>query len=159
MRIVYRTGDLLSAPEVMIAHGCNARGVMGAGVAKAIRQRFPEAWEVYRAKHRSDGLRLGEVYFARSGSKIIANCITQDGYGRGGRHVDYDAVAACMTKIDRHAAVNGITEVATPLIGAGLAGGDWRLIAGIIERTLIHVQPVVYTLDGRVPGMKGAVYD
>jgi O-acetyl-ADP-ribose deacetylase (regulator of RNase III) len=34
-----------------------------------------------------------------------------------------------------------------PKIGAGLAGGDWDTIAGIIEEELTSVLPVVYVLD------------
>ncbi len=35
--ITYKQGDLMKASETYIAHGCNAQGVMGSGVAKAIR--------------------------------------------------------------------------------------------------------------------------
>lgn len=33
-------GDLLVAPHRVIAHGCNLVGVMGAGIAKAIREAY-----------------------------------------------------------------------------------------------------------------------
>lgn len=33
MKIIYKQGDLLSCPERVILHGCNAQGVMGSGIA------------------------------------------------------------------------------------------------------------------------------
>jgi len=34
-----------------------------------------------------------------------------------------------------------------PKIGAGLAGGDWNVIAAIIEEEFTAVQPIVYWLE------------
>ena len=39
MKIIYKQGDLLEAEEVVIVHGCNAQGVVGSGVALAIRNK------------------------------------------------------------------------------------------------------------------------
>jgi len=41
--MIYRQGDLVMAVEPIIIHGCNAKGVMGSGVAKAIRAYYPDA--------------------------------------------------------------------------------------------------------------------
>ena len=64
MQIEYRTGDLLEAAEPVIVHGCNAQGSMGAGVARAIRDRYPAAYAAYRAAHEAylaDRALLGDV--------------------------------------------------------------------------------------------------
>jgi hypothetical protein len=37
-------------------------------------------------------------------------------------------------------------EVAMPMIGSGLAGGDWNIIKAIIEAELKTVKPYVYQL-------------
>ena len=47
MKIEYRKGDLLKTEIPYIAHGCNAQGVMGSGVAKVIREKWPLAFQVY----------------------------------------------------------------------------------------------------------------
>ncbi len=39
-----------------------------------------------------------------------------------------------------------ISIIAMPQIGSGLGGGDWQVIAAIIESRLTRVQPVVYIL-------------
>jgi O-acetyl-ADP-ribose deacetylase (regulator of RNase III) len=138
----------LDAPESSIAHGCNSHGVMGSGVAAAIRAAYPEAYEVYRAAYQRTGLALGQVIPVDCGRHTVLNCITQKDFGGqpGVVYVSYEAVAACVE------AINDLTDqpVAFPLIGAGLAGGSWVRIAGILS-TKSTFRPVVYTLDGRIP--------
>jgi len=152
MEIIYLVGDLLESQHRLILHGCNAQGVMGSGVAKQIRKKFPKAFEEYYIAHEKEMLRLGSVIFADCGSKIIANGITQDYYGRNGeRFVDYKAINNVMEEIHNYALKYGIEYVAMPLIGAGLGGGSWGEISSIIEDTLTDVIPVVYTLDGKIP--------
>ena len=46
--IKYKIGDLLTAPQKCIAHQVNCQGVMGSGVAKAIRNEYPKVYKEYR---------------------------------------------------------------------------------------------------------------
>lgn len=161
MQITYRTGDLLTAPEPAIVHGCNARGVMGSGVARLIRQQYPQAYKAYRDAYESErSLSPGQTIWVKCDPHIVINAITQDGYGRNGAcHVDYNAVDAVMRRIDNVARLTQdpeceretIDAVGMPLIGAGLAGGSWATISRVIEDKARHFQPVVYLVDGRIP--------
>lgn len=151
MKIIYKTGNCLDGSEPWLLHGCNAQGVMGSGVAKAIRAACPEAYAVYKEVERRKGLQLGDISCALSKSgKTIYNGITQQYYGRGGkRYVDYDAIAEVIRKLDFLADdyhQQDVLEVAMPKLGAGLGGGDWDTIAEIIEQGSKHFQPIVYTL-------------
>nr|WP_292486547.1 macro domain-containing protein [Methanohalobium sp.] len=131
----------------MIIHGCNARGVMNAGVAKAIRERWPETYYVYQHVYKYRGLRLGEVLWSHSynGEKLIGNCISQDDYGRTGVHVDYDAIRNCMKEVKIECERRSINEFAMPMMGAGLGGGDWNIIEDIVyEETHPLIAKVYY---------------
>lgn len=152
--LIYKTGDLTQADEFIIAHGCNAQGVMGSGVAKAIRAKWPSAYSCYRRHFEEDSLRLGDVIYAPCGEKIIANCITQEFYGRQKNkiYVNYSAIRICMVKINDFVAevkriqrLEGLA-VAMPMIGAGLGGGDWSKIANIIKDESDHFYPIVYQI-------------
>ena len=148
--LVYKKGDLLNAHEDVIAHGCNAQGVMGSGVAKAIRDKWPSAYDAYRETYETKGLHLGDVIMCQVGDKLIANCITQENYGRDGEmYVNYDAISKCIENLLTHCDRNAIESVAIPKIGAGLGGGDWLLIEGIIkeiQEQINTVKVVVYEL-------------
>jgi len=149
MKIEYVKGDLFATHVKTIGHGCNARGIMGSGVARIIREQFPKAFNRYRAEYeKPGGLKLGDIIVVPCESKIIVNAITQETFGRDGRRfVSYDAVAEVMTKINQMFEIYGITEIAMPAIGAGLGGGDWNVIAAIIESELKNVKPYVYVLE------------
>jgi len=149
MPIIYKQGNLLEAPQRVLVHGTNNKGVMGSGVARQIRSRWPNVYEVYALKHKVFGLDLGDVIpVATLDGKIIVNAVTQDGFGRDGqRYVDYAAIERCFEVINDRVQSWEVSEVAMPRIGAGLGGGDWSVIESIINRTAKFYTPVVYDLQ------------
>lgn len=154
MKIIYKAGDLLEAPERAICHGCNAQGKMGAGIAVPIKKRYPIAFEAYRSTYEAQGnrLHLGQVItVVCPDGRTVFNAVTQEFYGRepGRVYVSYDAVAQAIGHIDAWAdEQNAVARpvVAFPKIGAGLANGDWERLAAIIEDGARNFQPVVYVL-------------
>ena len=142
MKIIYKKGNLIHASEGVIAHGCNNRGVMGSGVARAIRDAYPEAYDIYKKFYKLHGLELGMI-ICHYGKPHVVNCITQNGFGKDGKqYVDYAAIRKCMRTINSAR----YFEVAMPKIGAGLGGGDWNVISKIIEEESLNFQPIVYEL-------------
>jgi len=145
--IRYVKGDLLASNMGVIAHGCNCHGVMGAGIARQIRAKWPNVYEVYKLKHRVMGLELGTILPVRTlDDRLIVNCMTQGDFGNDGQYVDYGAVESCMMAINASAENWGALEIGIPFIGAGLGGGDWDRIEDIIVRNAKNFLPVVYTL-------------
>lgn len=136
-------GDLLSVTRGILVHGCNARGVMGAGVAAAIRRQFPTAYAAYRERYRTAGLRPGDVIAvtvrenAEGAQLIIANAVTQEDFGRDAQrvYVDYDGLERAFVLVRGLALHHGL-PVHFPLIGCGLANGRWEEVASRIERAL-----------------------
>lgn len=151
MKIEYKEGDLFSSAIPVIVHGCNTQGVMGSGVAKIVREKFPEAYIKYFQIFEERGLRLGEIIPVmcerQNDSTLIINAMTQTLYGRdGGRYASYDAISDVMVKINKLCVNHNIQKIALPKIGAGFGGANWDIIEKIIEVELINVQPVVYTI-------------
>lgn len=135
------TGDLIQLAKNgrfdLIAHGCNCFCTMGAGIAKAVKEVFPAAFQADEATQRGDLTKLGTCSFAvialETSSLIVVNAYTQfDWRGRGPK-VDYAAVRSCMGWIKQHYAGR---RIGLPKIGAGLAGGDWPTISTFIEEEL-----------------------
>ena len=146
MQIEYVKGDLLQTEVKHIIHGCNSKGVMGSGVAKVLREKYPRAYQDYNDVYNGYGLELGNVIVSvQDDGKVIHNAITQRDYGRDSSrvYVSYWAIAESFRKINQW----GIKEIALPKIGAGLANGDWNVISAIIENTLIDTKPYVYVLE------------
>jgi O-acetyl-ADP-ribose deacetylase (regulator of RNase III) len=133
-------GNLLDVTSGVIVHGCNAQGVMGSGVAKAIRDSYPGAYYTYVQMHMQRGLKLGQVVYHVPFLRLfIANAITQEMFGGSQRHADYFAIRKAFRHIGRLVEGfprDGNFEVHFPLIGAGLANGDWAKISKIIDETI-----------------------
>lgn len=117
----------------VIVHGCNCFCTMGGGIAKSIRDNFPAAYEVDQQTQRGDRNKLGTISFAEIDNLIVVNAYTQYRYGRDKRHVDYDAVRDAFRRIKKQFAGK---RIGYPRIGAGLAGGDWKVISKIIDEEL-----------------------
>lgn len=149
MKIDYRIGDMFKGGHEYIAHGCNAQGVMGSGVAKIVKEDYPLAFVVYHNVYMARGLNLGDVIPVQVEDELtIFNCITQNRYGTDQRYANYGAIQKCISGINAYmvnkCGLFAEPEVAFPMIGAGLAGGDWGIISRIIEDNSCYFQPVVY---------------
>lgn len=150
MKIKYKKGNLIHAQEKFILHGCNAQGRMGSGVAKAIRDRWPEVFKPYKeycdsdSTHRGANI-LGTILPVDCEDKVVLNAISQQFYGyTGDKFVSYDAVHNIMRELNYRLPAN--TAVAMPRIGSTLGGGSWPIVSIIIEDTLDTIQPIVYDL-------------
>jgi O-acetyl-ADP-ribose deacetylase (regulator of RNase III) len=138
MKIVTKTGNLMDVTKGHIIHGCNAQGVMGSGVALAVKNKYPGAFLDYRSIFEDEGLDLGIAYpYMPTTELVIWNAITQEGFGQLGRNCSYDAIETCFADINQAVlSLNEISkEIHIPMIGAGLGGGNWEIIREIIEQS------------------------
>lgn len=129
----YINGNLLDATSGIIVHGCNAQGVMGSGVAKAVKDKYPEAYQKYYAEYLHGLLTPGWIsVYNPSRYLTIVSGITQEYYGRDKNvvYVDYDSLAEVFRKVK---SIWPGVPVHIPKIGAGLANGDWEIISRIID--------------------------
>lgn len=148
MKIDYRYGNILHTNVKYIGHCVNAQGRMASGVAKAIREKYPKAYTDYMAFYEEGKVKLGKVLLSTNTPHNILHIVGQNHYGYDGKqYVDYLALRKAFKQINKLLS----EPVAFPLIGCGLAGGDWRIVSAIIEEESINFQPIVYTLDDEVP--------
>lgn len=141
IKIQTKTGNLMNVTEGHIVHGCNAQGVMGSGVALAIKRKFPGAYASYMKSFQDHGLTLGFPYLWQESEKLwIWNAITQEGFGSPTRNTSYDAIQTCFEEINdniaHHPNLPVPAEIHIPLIGAARGGGNWEIIREIIEQTM-----------------------
>ena len=129
---------------------------MNAGFAKSIKFNFPEAYLADAQTIKGEKEKLGNyttVTIQRNGFKFtIVNAYTQYYYGGSGVKVDYEAIKNIFIKIKKNYSGK---RIAYPLIGAGLAGGNWSKIEKIINKQLKGERhtAVKYCQDPLKPGM------
>jgi O-acetyl-ADP-ribose deacetylase (regulator of RNase III) len=146
--MIYRKGDATCTDAPYLLHGCNCRGVMGSGIAKAIRDKFPLAYDTYKAKEEKDGLILGEYSIYRKSTPSIVNLHTQKNFGNDGAvYADAIAIRSSVGSflIDEfsNSTYPGCISIAIPKIGCGLGGLDWKHVERIF-------QSIEYDWKGRI---------
>ncbi len=135
--------DIRTDQLTIILHGCNCHHVMGAGIAKYLKTKYPKIYEVDRETSRGDITKLGSYSLAKVANKlIILNCYTQFGYDSRRKQVNYEAVYKCLDEVrqvvDRVSNVRPdlTIELRSPQIGCGLAGGEWLIVEQMFEHLL-----------------------
>lgn len=140
--IHYVKGNLLDSNCDYICHQVNCQGVMGSGIARQIRERWPEVYEDYKLFHAGcliNGVKLlGKICFSHinNTNQGVVNMFCQDNYGYdGNRYTSYDAFATALYDI-KHCVPEGYKIGFPKNIGCGLGGGNWKVISALIEEIL-----------------------
>lgn len=137
-------GNLLDAKEDIIVHQVNCQGVMGGGVAKQIKEKWPVVFEHYKrvintVKRKNMPLErlLGNIswdivacaWSEGVHNKWVASIYAQVDYNRRGEkrlQTDYEALRKALTVIADEADWSDQSVAMPYLIGCGRGGGDWE---------------------------------
>lgn len=148
-------GNLLDATEAMICHQVNCQGAMNSGVAKGIRNKYPEVFNQYLqavSNHRKSGEPLlGCCQYvdisSGNGRQFCCNMFAQNRYGYDGRtYTSLEAFRECLEDINR---VCVGCSVAFPWkVGCVRGGADWDTVLPMICEVLKDVSSLTfYKLD------------
>lgn len=128
------SANLLSISSGIITHQVNCRGVMGAGLAKALRKKYPVIFPEYRQLCINGQLRPGMIQLICVADGLyICNLAGQDGYGTNRRYTDYDALQTALVKLHRVSISLDLPVYIPYHMGCGLGGGDWSIVSRLIE--------------------------
>ncbi len=130
------TGNILDIAEGIICHQVNSEGVMGAGLALQIKNKWRKVYDDYMYLYKNGYLKLGTIHFTQVDKNLwVCNIVGQGMYGWQGRFTDYDAFKQAVSEL-RPFHDKG-TKIYFPYgIGCGLAGGNWDVVLDIIEHEL-----------------------
>lgn len=133
----------------IIVHQVNCHGVMGSGVAKALRDKWPEIYRSYREdyeeyiyggdKYNGNNL-LGSINVCKIKENLyVVNLFGQQDYRQNHqlskRFTSYGAWEKALPKLRNYIDDNELPDnVYFPYnIGCDRGGGDWRIISAMIE--------------------------
>ena len=140
-------GSIFDSDAEAIVNAVNCVGVMGGGLAKAFKDRFPHMNEQYEVKCKLGLLRPGQldIYVVDSSPKYIINFPTKDDW-KDPSKLDYlyTGRAELLFTVWQWQ----MKSVAIPALGCGLGGLRWE-----------NVKPILTDLDKVMPEVNWISYD
>lgn len=130
--VTIKTGNVFDSDAYYICHQVNCQGKMNSGVAKEVRQRYPEVYEGYvkdcqRKLDKKSLLGMAIGYTVDNNKHCIVNCFGQDTYGYDGQqYTNVEALKKALMGVANVAQKFNI-KVAMPYkIGCVRGGADWE---------------------------------
>jgi len=129
-------GNLLDLAEAglfdIVVQGCNCFNTMGSGIAREIRERYPNVAYVDMQTNKGDYMKLGTWTWGLAGPNefILINAYTQYNMSTGEDVFEYTAFELILQKL---LWTHGTKQIGFPYIGMGLAGGNKEVIMEMIE--------------------------
>lgn len=134
--ISYKKGCLIEAAKAReidyLIHSANCFSTMGSGIAKFIKENFPQVATVDKADYKSPIERIGSYSSVLINGLTFVNLYCQYDYGTDYRRFEYGAFKRAMDEIYRDFSFTG-KRIGLPLLGSGLGGADAKLVATVLE--------------------------
>lgn len=131
--------NLLDIKSGIICHQVNCIGVMGAGLAFQVKNKWPIVYKKYKEDCKQfmthPEMMLGHVLDVMvEPTLVVANCYGQVFPSSVGKQTDYDSWNTMFAKLQDLGNYFSLDLHFPYMMGCGLAGGDWNIMLEKIER-------------------------
>lgn len=134
--IKYYNGDLLESGCDIICHQVNEYGIMGAGLALQVREKFPKAYKRYKelCMVKKPAHLYGKIFYCDyfdelNNDRTLANCFSQVN-----GETNYELVKLIAKRLYCMAFDKGFKTIGIPYkYGCGIAKGDWSKVEKIFK--------------------------
>lgn len=140
--INYVKGDILQSTDEAVVNPVNCLGVMGAGLAKQFREKYPHMFLAYKSVCDKGHLQIGDLFVYNTdlaAPKLIINMPTKI-------HWKYPSkmlyVEEGLWALRIYIQNNNVLSVSIPKIGTGLGKLSWADVKILIELMLSDLQHV-----------------
>ena len=120
--ISYKSGNIFTSELQVLVNPVNTVGIMGKGLAKHFKTRYPVMYDNYKIVCDNHSLKIGNLHLFRAEDKWILNFPTK-AHWRGKSKVEY--IEAGLKHFVSIYKDESIESTAFPMLGCGLGGLDW----------------------------------
>ena len=138
--------DIFQCDAQVIVNPVNLKGVMGAGLAKVFKEKYPDMFNYYRTSCLNGKFKEGDLQLYKTADKWILNFPTKRDWR------DPSDITLIEKGLQRFVAIykeDGITSVAFPKLGCGLGGLEWSDVGPLMHKYL-DVLPINVRICGEV---------
>lgn len=137
-------GNIFDSHAQTLVNPVNCKGVMGAGLAKQFKEKYPRMFERYRKCCLANQLKPGLLLLCKERDHWILNFPTKDNW-RDASQIDY--IVCGLAKLADSWQSKGITSIAIPRIGCGLGSLDWNVVKKVIINHLGDLPIDIYVYE------------
>lgn len=124
---------VFDSPALTIVNPVNCVGVMGKGLALAVRNRYPEVFDKYVIACQSGKMGIGKLQLVKMTDRWILNFPTKK-HWRGTSKLEF--IEAGLKKFVKTYRRRHITSAAFPPLGCGQGGLKWDEVEPLMRRYL-----------------------
>lgn len=139
--ISYVHGNLFESPAQTLVNTVNTVGVMGKGIAKEFKRRYPEMFKRYREFCKNGELSTGKLYLYRTPNKWVLNFPTKQ-HWRSPSRIEW--IEQGLKKFVDSYDSQGVTSISFPQLGCGNGGLRWEDVRPLMESSLTKLPIPVF---------------
>jgi O-acetyl-ADP-ribose deacetylase (regulator of RNase III) len=146
-RIQYQKGDIFDSKAQVIVNTVNCKGVMGKGLALALKQRFPDMFAIYQQECKAGKLPIGRPALYCRSTPWILNFPTKD-HWRFPSKIEY--LEKGLQFIVSNYKKAGIKSIAFPKLGALNGKLLWDEVGPLMAEYLsqLDIDVYIYIAEG-----------
>lgn len=145
--IHYKQGNLFDDDAEAFVNAVNIVGVMGAGIARQFKQRYPEMFEQYEVDCEAGKVQLGKMHVferAEENPRYVINFPTLRHWKDLSKLSDIkDGLDDLVEVVQQHQ----IQSIAIPPLGCGVGGLKWDDVRKLIEQAFTDIDVHVHLYE------------
>lgn len=145
--ITYLESSVFESPAQTLVNTVNTVGVMGKGIAKEFKARYPKMYAEYRQLCDTRSLQVGQLHLWRSDTRWVLNFPTKTTWKLPSK-IDY--IHLGLFKFVESYKALGITSASFPPLGCGNGNLQWIDVKPVMEHYLSKVDIPIYIHDVQV---------
>ncbi|MFX0170394.1 MAG: macro domain-containing protein [Candidatus Hodarchaeota archaeon] len=142
----YKEADILKSRDQTLVNTVNIVGVMGKGLAKQFKQKYPKMYEKYREKCKNREITIGKSFLYKDETPWVLNFPTKK-HWRGKSKLEY--IESGLEEFITHYKDWGIESISFPQLGCKNGGLEWfdvkPLMEGYLHKLDIPVTIYIYS--------------
>lgn len=146
--LTYRRTSVMDSPAQTLVNTVNCVGVMGKGIAKAFRERYPAMFGPYKRLCDDKLLEPGKLWLWQGEDHSVLNFPTKV-HWRSPSQIEW--IELGLQKFVDSYEARGITSISFPRLGCGNGGLDWDDVRPLMERYLAPLPIDIFIHDYEKP--------
>lgn len=147
--LTIKRSDIFAERADIRVNAVNTVGVMGAGVARAFRLRYPYMYYTYKLACDYGDLQIGSLHVYHADDCTIVNFPTKKHWRNPSSYSYIAAALPQLAAVIRQYAeeIKPSPRVVVPALGCGNGGLDWSVVRSMIESELSSLPADIVVLE------------